>query len=139
MSTKMIILKGAPACGKSTLARKLVEERSPAIIVNRDSIRDMCGKYWVQEREPLITELEVHAVTTALTSNYSVIIDATNLNPKTLSKWHRIAADLHIPIEEIVVELPLEEAIKRDKKRGEEGGRAVGEDVVRGFYKRYNL
>lgn len=137
--SKMIVLTGPPASGKSTLARVLVEEESPAIIVNRDDIRDMCGKYWVPEREDLITKLENGAVIAGLESGYNVIIDATNLNPKVVKKWYKIVEDLQATIEFIDLRVSKEVAIARDEKRRSEGKRFVGEVVINRFYNRYGL
>lgn len=47
----------------------------------------MCGDYWVLTRESLINIYEETLVKEALNKGYNVIIDATNLNPKTVTKW----------------------------------------------------
>ena len=36
---KLIIMSGAPGCGKSTYARKYCEEHKDTVIVSRDAIR----------------------------------------------------------------------------------------------------
>lgn len=136
---KMIILTGAPAVGKSTLARDLVHKHAPAVIVNRDDIRSMLGDYWIPTREPLVTQIEDHMVITALTSQYTVIVDATNLNQKVLKKWHRYAADLHVPVETINLTLPRWKAKWRDFIRKAKGGRGVGSKVIDRFYNNYKL
>lgn len=38
--SRLIILQGAPAAGKSTWAREFVKGKKDWVIVNRDSIRD---------------------------------------------------------------------------------------------------
>ena len=79
---KVTILQGLPASGKSTYAKKLVNANPEnTIIVNRDSIREGLGKYWVPSRECLVTQIEQFMIKEALLKRYNVIIDATNLNP----------------------------------------------------------
>ena len=93
----------------------------------------MCGKYWVLSREDLISKYEESMINIALAHNYNVIIDATNLNPKTMSRWRGIAANFNVKLETKEFYIPFKEAVKRDKNRDLQ----VGEDVILGFYRRY--
>lgn len=129
----IIVMVGPPASGKTYFAKEFVKEKSTWIRVNRDDLRLMCGDYWVPSREKLINTLEESIVTSALKQGYNVIIDATNLNPKTKAKWEEIASnfDANIEYKEIVV--PYKEAVKRDKNRDLQ----VGEDTIRMFYRKY--
>ena len=88
---KLIILQGPPASGKTTWTKDYLnkcseKERNNTVVVSRDTIRDATGTYWVPSREYYITELEDHMITGALSRGMDVIIDATNLNPKTLQR-----------------------------------------------------
>jgi predicted kinase len=138
----LLILQGIPGSGKSTFARDFIKTHSEEwIIVNRDSIRDMLGNYWVPSREKLVTQIEEFNICMSLSNGYNVIVDATNLNLKTISKLESIAKRYSIdtiPKKEIIVEykffeVDLQIAIERDKKRE----RSVGEEVIKGFYNRY--
>ena len=133
--SKLIILQGCPACGKSTWAREFVTGKKDWVIVNRDSLREGRGDYWIPEQEKFIVELEEFHIKKALEYGLNVIIDATNLNPTTLAKWDMIAKEFNIDIEFKMFEVPLEEAIRRDAARE----RSVGEKVIRDFYNRYKL
>lgn len=133
---RIIILRGLPASGKSTYARQLAEsEPNKYVIVNRDSIRKMCGKYWVPQRENYISAIEETMVIEALNHDYIPIIDATNLNPVYLEKWRDIANMYHGELEFIFFNTSLQECIERDSKR--EGDNKVGEKVILGFYEKY--
>ena len=133
---RIIILRGLPASGKSTYARQLAEsEPNKYVIVNRDSIRKMCGKYWVPQRENYISAIEETMVIEALNHDYIPIIDATNLNPVYLEKWRDIANMYHGELEFIFFNTSLQECIERDLKR--EGDNKVGEKVILGFYEKY--
>lgn len=128
------MMQGPPAGGKSTKARELYEEdRLNRVIVNRDAIRDSRGDYWVPEQEQYISKLEEYAVRSAIESGLSPIIDATNLNPKTIQKWVDIAKEYLVDLTTIECVVPYKEALERDSKRE----RSVGVKVLRNFYKKY--
>ena len=130
---KIIILQGPPACGKSTLARKLHEEDKNKVIVSRDSIRESRGMYWIPDQEKWITMVEEYQVISAIKCGLTPIIDATNLNPKTIEKWKKIAEENNAEIEYQECVLSFEEACANDEKRGNK----VGREVIENFYKKY--
>ena len=133
---KIIILQGLPASGKSTYARQLAEsDPTKYVIINRDSLRKMCGKYWVPIRESYISDLERYAISSALINGFIPIIDATNLNDSVLDEWKDIAYDYKAKIEYKTFPIQLEDAIERDSKR--EGDNKVGESVIKKFYNKY--
>lgn len=114
------------------------------IRVCRDDIRHQFGQYWVPEREWLVTAIEEESVYRALDSGLSVILDATNLNPKTLKKWEDMVTRMksrnngttypQIEIEYKRFDTDLEECLRRDALRGID---CRGEKVIRDFHKRY--
>ena len=63
------------------------------------------------------------------------IIDATNLNPKTIEKWKKIAADYNAEIEWIEVVETYKVALQRDSNPDRK--RPVGKKVLRNFYTKY--
>lgn len=134
---KMIILQGPPACGKSTRAQELLVKygSDKAVIVCRDSIREACGEYWVPSRENYISDIEKGAVIAALEHDMIPIIDATNLNPKTIEKWKNIAAEYDAETEWISVVEPYKVALQRDSNPDRK--RPVGKKVLRNFYMKY--
>ncbi len=132
---KLILTVGIPASGKSTWAKQFVLESSlTRVRVNRDDIRNMLGKYWVPERENLVSDIETHCVFEALSAGYTVVIDATNLNPKYNKEWESIANLPNVEIEYKQFYMDLEEAIRRDNNREN----PVGEKVITKFYNKYN-
>ena len=131
---KIYMMQGPPACGKSTKAKELYEEdKIHRVIVSRDMIRDSRGDYWVPEQEDYISKLEENAIREAIQSGLSPIIDATNLNPKTIQKWSDIANEYKVNLISIECIVPYKEACERDLKRD----RPVGKKVLRSFYNRY--
>lgn len=131
--SKILVLQGPPASGKSTWARAVVKDRTDWVIVNRDSLREGRGEYWIPSQEDYISDLEEFSVRTAIKREYNVIIDATNLNPKTQEKWRKIATETKSSIEFKEFYIPFKEALERDKNRE----RSVGEKVLKNFYLKY--
>lgn len=77
--------------------------------------------------------VEDYQVRSALDCGLTPIIDATNLNPKTIAKWENIANEYNAKIEYHECILPFEEACKNDEARGNK----VGRNTIKDFFKRY--
>lgn len=93
----------------------------------------MRGDYWIPQQENLITLWEDNCVKSALDLGLNVIIDATNLNPKTLKRWDKIASNYQLESEIMTFDTPVEECIERDSRRE----RPVSKDVIMGMYEKY--
>ena len=131
--SKILVLHGPPASGKSTYAREFIKGKTDWVIVNRDSLREGRGDYWIPSQEDYISDLEEFSIRTAIKRNYNVIIDATNLNPKTQEKWRKIATETKSSIEFKEFYIPFKEALMRDGTRE----RQVGAKVIKSFYLKY--
>ena len=138
---KVKVLVGIPASGKSTYAKEFIKGKSNKwIIVNRDNIRDMLGEYWIPTREKLVTDIEDDMIQEGLRHGYNVIIDATNINPKTIKRIEnnieiiKGLTGYEIEIEYLSFPISLRKAIIRDFFRGLFGGRKVGKKVIKRFY-----
>lgn len=130
---KILVLQGVPASGKSTFARSLVLKDKSYVIVSRDAIREARGEYWIPEHEDYISDIEEFEIRSAIKHNLNPIIDATNLNPKTIAKWKNLAEELNVNIEFKLFEIDFATALERDSKRE----RAVGKKVLERFFKDY--
>ena len=101
--------------------------------MSRDEIREGTGKYWVPSRENYISDVEELSIRAAINRNLNVIIDATNLNQKTIDKLTNLAAELEVELEFKKFIISFNEAYWRDTKRT----RKVGLQVLRRFYNTY--
>jgi len=137
INSEIIMLQGPPACGKSTWAKGYVKNYPNTIIVSRDSIREGTGTYWNEERESLITMFEETMVRESLIKGFQIIIDATNLNEKTINKWKNISLELHKNMLTKTFILPYNEALKNDSNRALKGEKSIGHKVIKKFYKQY--
>ena len=136
---KIIVLQGCPCSGKTTWAQKYLEETTvPTRYVNRDQIRcELNGGKYVMNHEVDVTYIEKQRVCDALAEGLDVIIDATNLNPHTISKWKKVAQEHNAEIEFKEFYVPYAEAMKRSKARKAVGGLYIPKQVMTGFYKKY--
>lgn len=133
MKNKLLILRGVPASGKSTWAKEFVSGKKDWVIVSRDEIREATGTYWVPSREDYISEVEEFQIRSAIKNNLNVIIDATNLNPKTQEKWKNLAKELDVEIDFKDFFIDFKTALERDNNRI----RKVGKKVLEGFFSKY--
>lgn len=143
MNKKLILTRGIQGSGKSTWARQWVEEDPEhRVRINNDDIRNMLGKYWVVEREPLVSEMKQCLTQTAMSRGYDIVIDNMNLNPKEVKFWEDLVKQNNevYPISKYSYEIEfkdffisVEECIRRDAMRPN----PIGEKVIRETWKRY--
>lgn len=129
---KITCMRGFPGSGKTTLARKIANETG-AVVICRDDIRFMLhASYWTgrADAEVQVSLAERASVRALLHGGQSVIVDATHLNVSWLRKWSKLAAELGASFECIDVPTSMEHCIIRDRLRGIDGGRSVGEEVI---------
>lgn len=141
MTRRLILTRGLPSSGKTTKALEWVNgDRSKRARVNRDEMRQaLFGTYtgldWKEEQA--VTQAQRASAKALLEGGRSVVIDDTNLKLKYAREWATFAEDLGATFTVIDMETPVDECVRRDKLRGEAGGRAVGEEVIRNFHSRY--
>lgn len=140
---KIILTRGIQGSGKSTWARKWVEEDPEhRIRINNDDIRNMLGSYWVPSREDFVATVKEDIAVFAVNRQKDIVVDNMNLNPKEIKYWEDFVKTLNEirlpkdPIYEIEFKdffIPLEECIRRDAMRPN----PIGEKVIRDTWKRY--
>lgn len=129
------VLRGLPASGKSTWAKKWVAENPDnRARVNRDDIRlQLFGKI-VGVDEQAVTNVEEAMVEASLEAGKNVVVDATHLAARYVKKWAKFGT---VEVREFPI--PVNKAVEADRVRGVLGGHSVGEDVIRGMAKRYHI
>lgn len=144
MKPKLIILHGLPGSGKSTFTENYIHEnpKEKIVIANRDTIREkLFGKSYhekfnsmtFEERakfESQVTKVHHGIIHNALENNQTVIDDNTNLNTKGLKNLLKIAKKYDAEVSNKTMDVSIEEAKKRNRKRASEGGRFVPEEVI---------
>ena len=151
MNKKIILTRGIQGSGKSTWARKWVEEDPEhRIRINNDDIRNMLGVYWVTSREDVVSHIKKESVNYAMQRGYDIVVDNMNLNPKEVKFWEDIVNthNNYINSKDIIqpswvqweyeIEfkdffISLDECIRRDAMRPN----PIGEKVIRDTWRRY--
>lgn len=123
--SKMIIMQGLPASGKSTKAQEFVAQGN-TVRINKDLLRTMLhfdkftGPNESKTRDAARTLAKMY-----LQDGINVVIDDTNLNPGTRQSWVDLAKETGVKIQHEVMDTPLEECLKRDWGREKQVGAHV--------------
>lgn len=121
---KLILMKGLPGCGKSTLAEKIMKESGGTVRLNKDLLREMLHfNKFTGRNEGMTQEVQKTIAKELLHNGVNVIIDDTNLNPRTLDVWKGVAKECNVPLEiKDLTNVDVETCIGRDWGRGEKVG-----------------
>lgn len=134
---KLIVLRGLPASGKSTLAKNYIDNIDSSARINFDLLREMLyfGVH-SNSREKMVKQVARATAKALFDGGYqTVIMDNTNLSKSQSDLCDLIAADNKAEIEiEDFTGVDVEICIQRDLKRGD---KAVGEKVIRKFWNDY--
>jgi predicted kinase len=133
---KLIMCKGLPGSGKSTWAKKLVQDDPSFVRVNRDDIRELmhCGKPWSKDQEKVTVKVRDAMIKAGFKAGKNVVCDDTNLDPRVqrelfkIAQAHRAGFDV-----KDFTDVPLETCIERDAAREQ----TVGIAVIRGMYDKF--
>lgn len=133
MTKKILMMRGLPGSGKSTIAKHLVEKEKYKR-VNKDDLRSMLdnGK-WSKKSERLVNEIQDAIVDLCLIYGNNVVIDNSNFEFKHIDRAYELAEMNAAEVEIYDVDTDIETCIERDLKRPN----SVGEQVIRGMYQRY--
>jgi predicted kinase len=127
-------MQGLPASGKTTFARKLVEEGF--VRVNKDDLRAMMdNSVHTDEHEKRVIRIRDQVVIDALANGKSVVVDDTNLAEKHIKSLQGRAQSLDADFHVIFMDTPLHLCLERNKNRDKQ----VPEWVIEMMYKKYIL
>lgn len=143
MSKKVIILRGLPASGKSTFARKLLDENPGAYKrLNKDELRMMLdNNHHTSHNEKFIEKVRDLMLVEALLDGKHVIVDDTNLSDrpveriKNVVKKFNIDHNQQVQIEINEINVSFEKCLERDKSRDKK----VGDDVIIKMHRQHIL
>ncbi len=124
--SKIIIMRGLPASGKSTKAKEFLEQGN-TVRINKDLLRTML--HFDKKSGPnegLTRNASRLLAREFLSSGTNVVIDDTNLNPSTLQSWVDLGKELNAKIQHVNIETSVEECLKRNRARGGN----VGDHVI---------
>lgn len=141
---EIVLTRGLPASGKSTMAHAWVaEDPDWRIRINRDDLRKGAyDKYFGLSRhqEQTITLQEEVLVTALLDAGISPIVDALHLKAAYIKRWYDLGNKLGVPVS--VMDAPVldvETCVLRDSMRDKKVGEEVIRDLARRFYNKGKL
>lgn len=132
---KILVYRGLPGSGKSTAARKLLDENPGKYKrINKDDLRAMLDNgHFSRGNEKFVVKMRDMLILTALEEGKHVIIDDTNIHPKHAQRIAELVKGL-AEVEVIdFMHVDVETCIARDLTRAN----SVGERVIRRMWKEY--
>ena len=128
--SKMTIMQGLPASGKSTRAEEIRKTDGNGVRINKDLLRKMLHfGHWSGKNEDITRDAARVLAKHFLSNDTNVIIDDTNLNEGTLQSWKDLATEVGSKHRVIRLDTSLEVCIARDIVRPD----SVGEQVIIGM------
>jgi predicted kinase len=134
--SKIIVLRGLPASGKSTWAKDYISRNPKTSRVNKDDLRAMLhNSQWSQENEELVLDIRDSIIISTLNHNYDVIVDDTNFAAKHVTTIQELAGDWNAEFEVKDFDVPLDVCLERNRKRDS----SVPDKVIIDMYEKYVL
>lgn len=131
--TKMFMMIGLPASGKSTLAEQIAKSED-AEIVSSDNIRkELYGDENIQGDNNKVFRILQERIINGLKNNKNMIYDATNISYKTRMAFLQRLNKLKVEKIAIMVATPYEDCLIRNSQRE----RKVPEEVIKRMYNNF--
>ncbi len=138
----LVILRGLPASGKSTWARKAAATTPNTVVVSLDGLRRMTAGGLAayhgrrtDRMEQLIVRTAHTMVCDALRKGMNVIMDAQNATMERVHALVGLAADCNADVQTMAFPASLDTLLERNRHRAEDD--QVPEEYLRAQYERY--
>jgi len=120
--SRVIVLQGPPASGKSTWRKSFIADNRTWGYVNADELR-LANP---DASEEFIRNRMYSNAHEYFQNGVSFIVDNTNLNPKTVARWRNLAAHYNYDFEiKQFLDVTLSDCIRRDSMRPNPVGKSV--------------
>ena len=116
MKQVLVILRGLPASGKSTIAKKLRNFSERIVWLKVDSFKDFFGE-GTDEQLEAANEAALSSLKYLLSKNYSVVMDGVFQDLSYIDRAGKIAGEMGLSFKIFELEISLEGAKQRDKSR----------------------
>jgi predicted kinase len=142
MARIFYMFTGLPGCGKSTLAKKIMDSSAdPVEIVERDLIREELGIFdnWCPSHEDMVTAIQTARFHDIMSKGEKDVISSdTNFNPRCLPLYESLCKQYGYILHKIdMTNVPIKTCVEQDAKRT--GNKCVGEKVIRDMARRYHV
>jgi len=116
---EFIMTKGLPASGKSTWAKKHVNERQGWVRISNDELRTcFFNRVFSKQDTKHIENIRATMINYALEKKLNIVVDNTNLAPRHEEAYRNLCAEHGYRFQvKSFLDVPVEECIRRDKLR----------------------
>lgn len=124
---RLIVINGPPAAGKSTLARRWVDEHPLALDLDVDHVRELLGGWRgdPQSAGSAAREIAVAAASTHLAAGHDVVVPQLLARPEFPDRLAEVAGDGYV---EVTLMIDRDECLRRYTERWR-----AGADLVHGW------
>lgn len=134
---KLILLVGIPGSGKTTYAKKYMEQEANTIHLSSDLIRaELYGDESIQGDPAEVFSLMQKRAVEALNEGCNVIYDATNITRKDRASIIGVCPKF-VNIQCHIIWAPIEVCIQRDATRNRTVGKEVTDKILKRFQAPY--
>jgi len=112
---RLILINGAPASGKSTLARRYAEDHPLTLVLDIDVVRGMLGR-WIDTPSDagiLARRLALRMAAEHLTGGHDVVVPQALARIDFLLQLDTLATELGVPFVEIALVSSAADAVRR--------------------------
>lgn len=133
MSARLILLNGPPAAGKSTLARRFVEDNPLALNLDIDVVRRLLGAWLDQPAEAGLAarKLALAMAKAHLDSGHAVIVPQFLARPQFIDQLGALAAGCGVAFVEVALTASRADAIAWFVERSQAPEAAAHDDAQR--------
>ena len=117
---RLILLNGPPACGKSTLARRYVDEHPLALNLDVDRVRGLIGRWRDSPHAAglLARDIALAAARAHLAAGYDVVVPQYLGRLPFIERLESLAREMDVPFHEVVLFCGKEDMLRRFAERG---------------------
>jgi len=133
----VVILRGAPASGKSTIAQKMRDFQQRIVWLKVDNFKPFFAEEATLAEQEYVDECSLAALNYLLDQKCSVVIEKIFYNADIIEKYKQAARTRGVECKVFQIECSLKTLQRRDRKRPgvKEGCRKpLGDEVIRNLY-----
>lgn len=133
----LVVLRGLPGCGKSTLAQNIVKEYPDAVVISNDKLRivDNIYNYDVTKNSEIYKYNYSLLVKSLLAKVELIIIDNCNLNLEMLEKYAELAKNNNYNYIQLAFKKPEFKDLYQSYQNSKNG---ISFSSYKNLYKNYN-
>lgn len=112
----LVLLRGAPATGKTTIARYIRSKKRKFVWISIDALRVFVYKY-PPKRKDLIFKATLALTNFFLREGFSVIVEELFIRLHEIERFYDLGKENHLPVYLFELTADLEDIIKRNPQR----------------------